>query len=266
MIKNKKILAIIPARQASSRFPNKPMKKIHEIPMIGHCYIRSSMCKLLTDCYVATPDEEIFEYINKIGGNSVMTSHKHFMCNDRVVEATKKLEKIKKIKYDIIVNIQGDLPMIYPDMISNLIKPLINDNKVQTSTMAEEIINDNEFYDRNRVKVIFDKKRDAILLTREPVPSDFKYNKKYKKYKHVAIRAYRRDVFENISKLKLSPIEEIEGIDDIRLLENDIKIKVMLTKKITETVDNKKDLNKVISMMKKDPLLKKYKRKYKKID
>jgi 3-deoxy-manno-octulosonate cytidylyltransferase (CMP-KDO synthetase) len=184
------------------------------------------------------------------------------MCNDRVVEATKKIEKIKRIKYDFIVNIQGDLPMIYPDMISSLLKPLIDDKKIETSTMAEEIIDKREFYDRNRVKVIFDKKDDAILLTREPVPSDFKFKGKYKKYKHVAIRAYRRDIFERISKLKLSPIEEIEGIDDIRLLENNIKIRVMFTSKITETVDNKKDLLKVKSMMKKDPLLKKYKKKF----
>ncbi len=263
MKNNKKILAVIPARLASSRFPNKPMKHIHNIPMIGHCYIRSAMCKILTDCYVATPDREIYNYIKNIGGNAVMTSHKHVMCNDRVVEATEKLEKQKKLKYDIIVNIQGDLPMVFPEMITNLIKPLIYNKDVETSTMAEEVLNNKEFYDRNRVKVIFGINNNAILLTREPVPSDFKYKSKFKKYKHVAIRAYKRNIFKKISKLKLSPIENIEGIDDIRLLENDIKIKVVLTSKITETVDNKKDLEKVISMMRSDSLLKKYKNKYK---
>ena len=92
-----KIIAIIPARMASSRFPGKPMKKIHSIPMIGHCYIRTSMSKLLTDCYVATPDQSIKNYISSIDGNSVMTSHKHKMCHDRVVEAVKKIEKSKKL-------------------------------------------------------------------------------------------------------------------------------------------------------------------------
>ena len=263
MKKNKKILAIIPARLASSRFPNKPMKHIHSIPMIGHCYIRSAMCKILTDCYVATPDREIYNYIENIGGKAIMTSHKHVMCNDRVVEATRKLERNQNTKYDIIVNIQGDLPMVYPDMVTNLIRPLIENKNVETSTMAEEVLNNREFYDRNRVKVIFGKDKNAILLTREPVPSDFKYKKKFKKFKHVAIRAYKRDIFERISRLKLSPIENIEGIDDIRLLENGIKIKVVLTSRITETVDNKKDLSKVISMMRNDNLLKKYKKKYK---
>lgn len=258
MKKNKKILAIIPARLASSRFPNKPMKEIYGIPMIGHCYLRSKISNLLTDCYVATPDKEIFDYIKSLNGEAVMTSHKHIMCNDRVVEATKIIEKRNKFKYDIIINIQGDLPMIFPNMISDLVKPLVNDEKISTSTMAEEILIEKEFTDPNRVKVIFDLNQNAILLTRESIPSTFKYKKNFKKYKHVAIRAYRRDIFEKISKLKLSPIENIEGIDDLRLIENNIDIKVVLTKKITETVDNQKDLNQVIKMMRKDRLISKY--------
>lgn len=262
MKNNLKIAAIIPARLASSRFPNKPMKKIYGIPMIGHCYLRSKMCKKLTHCFVATPDKEIDNYIKSIGGDSIMTSHKHVMCNDRVVEATKKIEKKLKIKFDIIINIQGDLPIIFPEMIEDLIKPIIKDKTILTTTMAEEIKNIDEFYDRNRVKVLFDKYKNAILLTRESVPSPFKFKSKFKKYKHVAIRAYRRNIFEKISKLKLKPIEEIEGIDDLRLIENGIKINIVLTSKITETVDNKKDLLKVISMMKNDKLIKKYKLKY----
>tara|TARA_B110000438_G_C15771438_1_gene632093 strand:- start:496 stop:1275 length:780 start_codon:yes stop_codon:yes gene_type:complete len=252
-----KILSIIPARMASSRFPGKPMKKIHGIPMIGHCYLRSSMCNSINKCVVATPDKVIYDYIESINGESVMTSHKHIMCNDRVVEATKKIEK-KFGKFDIVINIQGDLPMVFPQMITDLITPLIKDKSIQSTTMAELIINNHEFLDPNRVKVIFDLNKKAILLTREPVPSRHKYKKKYKKYKHVAIRAYRRNIFETISKLKITPIERIEGIDDLRLIENNIDIHIVLTKFITETVDNQKDLNKVIKMMINDPLIKKY--------
>ena len=261
--KNKKILIVIPARLASSRFPNKPMKKIHGIPMIGHCYIRSIKSKLCLDCFVATPDLKIFNYIKSIGGNAVMTSHKHIMCNDRVVEATYQIEKTKNIKYDIIVNVQGDLPMIFPDMIDKLVMPLINNTKTKTTTMVEEIKNISEFYDRNRVKVIFDLNDNVILLTREPVPSNFKYKDSYKKFKHVAIRAYASDIFKKISKLKTTPIEKIEGIDDLRLIENNINIKIVKTSKITETVDNKEDLKKVITMMKDDKFLKSYIKKYK---
>ena len=253
-----KIIAIIPARMASSRFPGKPMAKIHNTPMIGHCYVRSIMSKNLSDCYVATPDKIINNYIKSIGGKSILTSHKHKMCNDRVIEAVEKIEKINRIKYDIIVNIQGDLPMIFPEMIDNLVKPLILNNKIKSSTMADEINNLQDFIDPNRVKVLLDLNNNAILLTREPVPSRFKYKKNYKKFKHVAIRAYKRDIFLKLKKLKMTPHEKIEGIDDLRLLENDIKINVVLTKRITETVDTKQDLRKVIKMMKNDKLMKKY--------
>ncbi len=119
-----KIIGIIPARMASSRFPGKPMKKIHGMPMIGHCYKRSIMSKSLKNCYVATPDKEIFSYINSINGKAIMTSHKHEMCNERVFEAVDKIEKKLNKKFDVIVNIQGDLPMIYPSMIDTLVEPL----------------------------------------------------------------------------------------------------------------------------------------------
>ena len=257
-----KILAIIPARMASSRFPGKPMKKIFGTPMIEHCYIRSCMSKQLTDCYVATPDKIIYDHIKKINGNAIMTSHKHIMCNDRVVEAVNKLEKFKKFKYDIILNIQGDLPMIFPDMINKLINPLITDKNVKCTTMVDNVLNHKEFIDPNRVKVIFDKYKNAILLTREPVPSSKKFKKNFKKYKHVAIRAYKRDIFSKISKLKLTPIERIEGIDDLRLIENGIDIRIVFTNRITDTVDNKKDLLNVTKLMKKDILLKKYSKKF----
>ena len=159
-----RIIGIIPARMASSRFPGKPMALIHGMPMIGHCYLRSKLCKLLTDCYVATPDKEIYDYISSIDGKAIMTSHKHIMCNDRVVEAVNKIEKNNKIKYDIIVNIQGDLPMIFPDMIDNLIKPLIMNQNIECSTMADPVLNEKEFNDPNRVKVIFDLNKNAILF------------------------------------------------------------------------------------------------------
>ena len=124
--------------------------------------------------------------------------------------------------------------------------------------MADEVLSLKDFLDPNRVKVIFDKYKNAILLTREPVPSRFKYKKKYKKYKHVAIRAYKRKIFNDLKKWSITPYENIEGIDDLRLIENDIKINVVLTKRITETVDTKEDLVKVIKMMKKDLLMQKY--------
>ena len=252
------VLGIIPARMASSRFPGKPMKKIHGIPMIGHCYQRSIMSDSITECYVATPDKEIIDYISSLNGKAVMTSHAHEMCNERVFEAVDKIEISTGQKFDIIVNIQGDLPMIFPSMIDTLIDPILNKEDVTNTTMVDEIFTDNDFLDRNRVKVLITEFNDAIIFTREPVPSLFKSKEKFKKYKHVAIRAYRRDIYDKIKKLSITPIEKIEGIDDLRLIENGIKIRITFTKEITETVDTPEDLTKVISMMDNDKLISQY--------
>ena len=120
------------------------------------------------------------------------------------------------------------------------------------------MFNNKDFFDHNRVKVITDIYNNLILTSREPIPSIKKYNKKFKKYKHVALRAYKRKTFSEISRLKMTPIEKIEAIDELRLIENGIKIKTVLTKKITETVDTIQDLKKVIRMMRDDKLRKKY--------
>jgi len=253
-----KIICIIPARMASSRFPGKPLAKIHGIPMIGHCYKRTNMSELLTECYVATPDNEIFDYIESIGGKAVMTSHSHEMCNDRVAEAVNIIESEKKASFNIVVNVQGDLPMIFPEMVDELIKPIINDEDVRTTTMVDEVKTLDDFLDPNRVKVVLDLNSNVMLVTREPVPSRHKYKDDYTKYKHVAIRAYDRSLFSLIEKLPMSPMEKIEGIDDLRLIENGIKIRVVFTEQITETVDTQDDLNKVIDMMKNDELMNRY--------
>ena len=211
-----KIIGIIPARMASSRFPGKPLAKIHGVPMIGHCYKRTTMSDLLDECYVATPDQEIYEYIESINGDAVMTSHSHEMCNERVVEALHIIENKKQTKFDIIVNIQGDLPMVFPEMVDELIKPIIQDKNIQTTTMMDEVKTLEEFLDPNRVKIVFDLNNNAVLLTREPVPSRRKFNGDYNKYKHVAIRAYKRNLFSKIENLPMSPMEEIDRDDEYR--------------------------------------------------
>ena len=131
-----KALAIIPARMNSSRFPGKPMAKIHDMPMIGHCYHRTSMCDDLTDTYVATCDSEIFDYICSIGGKAVMTSIKHERASDRAAEAMLKIEKKIKEKVDIVVMVQGDEPMVTPSMISESLVPFKSDESVKLLIVA----------------------------------------------------------------------------------------------------------------------------------
>ena len=115
----------------SSRFPGKPMALIHGIPMIGHVYFRTRMCKLLTETYVATCDQEIYEYIEGVGGKAVMTADTHERCSDRTSEAMLKIEADIDEKVDIVVMVQGDEPMVTPEMIEQAITPMMKDSSVQ---------------------------------------------------------------------------------------------------------------------------------------
>ena len=165
-----KVITIIPARMGSSRFPGKPLKKILGIPMIGHCYMRAKMSEFISDVYVATCDKEIDTYIKSIGGKSVMTSDKHDRATDRTAEALLKIEENESTKYDIIIMLQGDEPMVTPEMIENSIKPF-NDRSVNVTNLMAKISNKKDFNDPNEVKVVCDNNDDALYFSREPIPS-----------------------------------------------------------------------------------------------
>ena len=125
-----KVIAIIPARMESSRFPGKPLKMIHGMPMIGHCYHRTKICNELIDTYVATCNKEIYDYIESIGGKAIMTKSTHERASDRTAEAMLKIEKELGFKIDVVVMVQGDEPMTTPAMITQSLQPLHKDRLV----------------------------------------------------------------------------------------------------------------------------------------
>ena len=149
-----RIVAVIPARMASSRFPGKPMALIHGMPMIGHCYSRVRLCEDLDDTFVATCDQEIFEYIVSIGGKAVMTADSHERASDRAAEAMLRIEDISSEKTDILVMVQGDEPMDTPQMISEALAPMIADQSTQVVNLMAVIDSVAEFEDPNTVKVV----------------------------------------------------------------------------------------------------------------
>jgi len=159
-----KILALIPARMGSSRFPGKPMAPILGKPMIGHVYERVAQSALLTTTAVATCDKEIFEYIKSIGGTAVMTSKTHERASDRCAEALLELEYSHKTCYDIVVMVQGDEPMTHPDMIAEAIRPMLDDSSIQVVNLMGRINDVAEFEDRNCIKVACDLKSDAMYF------------------------------------------------------------------------------------------------------
>src|SRR4030042_2419287 len=165
------IIGIIPARMASSRFPGKPMAGIMGIPMIGHVYYRTKRCKSLDEVYVATCDKEIADDIESIDGKAVMTADTHERASDRTAEAMLKIEREINKRIDIVVMVQGDEPMLYPEMIDNSIKPMLEDESIQAVNLMSSLKSIEEQEDPNEVKVVVDLNGFALYFSREPIPS-----------------------------------------------------------------------------------------------
>jgi 3-deoxy-manno-octulosonate cytidylyltransferase (CMP-KDO synthetase) len=164
MLTNTKVLAVIPARWASTRFPGKPTADIFGKPMVQWVFEQVQKSNLVNDVIVATDDKRIYDVVCEFGGNAVMTSPNHKSGTDRAAEVAKKND------CDIVVNIQGDEPLIPPENIDLVIKPLLNSTELHASTLMIGIINQNEMFDPNICKVVFDKEGYALYFTRAPVP------------------------------------------------------------------------------------------------
>lgn len=252
------IIGIIPARMGSSRFPGKPMAKIHGMEMIGHVLMRSQMSELLDDVYVATCDEDIAEYVGSIGGKAIMTSDCHERCTDRVAEALLYVEKEKSERVDIVVNIQGDEPMLTPGMIDEAVKPMLEDPSIVCVNLMAPLKTMAEHADPNEVKVVVDKDNFALYYSREPIPSRKKYAGDVPMNKQVCIMPFTRDFLILFNGLEPTPLEIIESVDMLRALEHGYKIKMVTTKYDTYSVDTQDDLKKVEQLMENDKLLKTY--------
>jgi len=252
------IISIIPARMGSSRFPGKPMADILGMPMIGHVYKRVQMSQLLSEVYVATCDEEIFNYIKSIGGKVVMTSDCHERCSDRCAEAMLKIEKDENIKVDIMVMVQGDEPLTYPEMIDEAVSPMLEDNSIKITNLVADLHTVEEFEDPNEVKVVMDKQNNALYFSREPIPSRKKGIFQVPMKKQVCVIPFTRDFLLEYNDIEPTPLEIIESVDMMRILENGMKVKMIDTKYETKAVDTKEDLDKVIEIMKKDKICQNY--------
>lgn len=260
------VIGIIPARMASSRFSGKPLAKICGIPMVGHVYFRSKMCKTLDEVYVATCDKEIFDYITLIKGKAIMTSSEHQRASDRAAEAMLKIEKSLGKKVKIAVMIQGDEPMLEPEMITRSIRPILKDKSIHVVNLMTILKSKEEQDDPHEIKVVVDLNGFALYFSREAIPSLKKYSEGLEKlliYKQVCIIPFRRDFLIKFNRLSSTPLEIIESIDMLRVLEHGYKVKMVLSNSATYSVDTPKDLEKVERLLKDDRLFLKYGRRTK---
>jgi 3-deoxy-manno-octulosonate cytidylyltransferase (CMP-KDO synthetase) len=252
------IISIIPARMGSSRFPGKPMADILGMPMIGHVYNRVKMSKTLSEVYVATCDQVIYDYIESIGGKAVMTSDCHERCSDRCAEAMLKIEKETGTKCNIMVLVQGDEPLTFPEMIDEAVEPMIRDKKILITNLVADIDTVESFENPNEVKVVMDKELNALYFSREPIPSRKKGVLDVPMKKQVCVIPFTRDFLLEYNDMEPTPLEIVESVDMMRILENGKKVKMVPTKFITKCVDTKEDLEVVKKMMVKDNLFKEY--------
>lgn len=252
------IIGIIPARMASTRFPGKPVAPIMGIPMVGHVYYRSKMSKLLDEVYIATCDKEVMDYSTSIGAKCIMTSDIHERASDRTAEAMQKIEADSGTKVSIVVMIQGDEPMIVPEMIDDAVRPLSEDTEILVSNLMAPIKSRAEHEDPNEVKVVVDLNDFAIYFSREAIPSRKKGIDNVVTWKQVCIIPFRRDFLIKFNELSPTPLEEIESVDMLRVIEHGMKVKIIRSNHDTYSVDTEAELKSVEQMMKDDPLVAEY--------
>jgi 3-deoxy-manno-octulosonate cytidylyltransferase (CMP-KDO synthetase) len=241
-----KVLGIIPARFASTRFPGKPLIDIGGKSMIRRVYEQALKCEGLEEVVVATDDERIKEHAVTFGAKVVMTSTKHPSGTDRCQEVVEKLD----LAYDFIVNIQGDEPFVNPRQLDQLIS-ILNPDEVQLATLAKRINDPGRLIDPNSVKVVFDNDYNAIYFSRHPIPfnrdeteiENWLAHTDY--FKHIGIYAYRTDILKAVTKLSRSRLEISESLEQLRWLENGYKIKVGITELESPNIDSPEDLEKI---------------------
>ncbi|HMQ78178.1 MAG TPA: 3-deoxy-manno-octulosonate cytidylyltransferase [Ignavibacteria bacterium] len=236
-------MGVIPARYGSTRLPAKALALIHGKPMIQHVYERCLKAKLLSEVLVATDDRRIFDAVINFGGNAAMTSKSHTSGTDRIGEA------VRNIKCDIVVNIQGDEPMIAPGNIDKAIKPLISDKSINVSSLCYKISHYKEINNPNVVKVVMDSNSNALYFSRSVIPFN-RDNSSTDHNKHIGLYVYRKDYLMKLIKMKPSRLELTEKLEQLRILESGENIRIIKTNTDSHSVDTLNDLKKIRRLIK----------------
>ena len=229
------VTIIIPARYASTRLEGKPLLRANGKTIIQWVYEKAKLSKLASDVIVATDDKRIFDEVENFGGKACMTSTEHKCGSDRLVEVLNKYENIK-----IAVNVQGDEPMIEPTSIDKAIETLINDNNADISTLIRKIEDEEEINNPNTVKAVKDNFGYAMYFSRSPLPYERNKNQA-SAFAHIGLYVYRRDALLKMSKLPQSDLEKAESLEQLRALQNGMKIKTAIVNYKPVGIDTKED-------------------------
>jgi 3-deoxy-manno-octulosonate cytidylyltransferase (CMP-KDO synthetase) len=244
-----RILGVIPARYASTRFPAKPLADIAGKSMIQRVYTQASLSEKINKVVVATDDQRIFDHVASFNGSVCMTSPDHASGTDRCYEAL----KLQAEKYDYVINIQGDEPFISPKQIDLLAELL--DGQTELATLAKKITDKESLFNPNVVKVVRNANNEALYFSRSTIPhirntGEVDWLAKHTFFKHIGMYAYRTDILEKITRLKVSALEKAESLEQLRWLENGFRVKVAETDLETIGVDTTDDLERAVLFLK----------------
>lgn len=242
------VLGVIPARFASSRFPGKALVTLKNKPIIQHVWEKSVQAKTLARVVIATDDQRIFDAAVGFGAEAIMTREDHLSGTDRVSEAA------AAVPCDIVVNIQGDEPLIDPAAIDLAAQALIDDPTLVMSTLKRRITVPSEITNPNCVKVVTGFSGDAIYFSRCPIPYNRGVNEAY--FKHIGLYVYRKDFLLGYSAMPVGPLERAESLEQLRALENGHRIRVIETQYESLGVDTPEDLERVQQLISQGTLLK----------
>ena len=247
----KKAIAVIPARYASTRFPGKPLALIHGLPMIQHVCQRVSQAKTVDRVLVATDDLRIADAVRAFGGEVVLTRDDHPTGTDRLAEVAAQLD------VDLVVNVQGDEPLIDPRMVDQAVAPLLADATIKMGTLASRIDRVDDFYNPNVVKLVKDARGLALYFSRAPIPWPRDLSRQQLAesldqlalFRHIGLYVYRRDFLLEYPHLPKTPLEALESLEQLRALEHGVKLHVAETEYVSHGVDTPADLERVAQLM-----------------
>lgn len=233
-----KAIGVIPARYASSRLPGKPLADIAGKTMIERVYRRALAATSLSAVYVATDDQRIFDAVQAFGGHAVMTRADHRSGTDRIAESVQDLD------VDVVVNVQGDEPLLDPSEIDAVVAPFHGRPDLAMTTLAVPIADPRDIADPSVVKVVTDVRGDALYFSRLPIPY-YRSGEAGERLKHIGLYAYRKDFLLTYAALPPAPLEQLEQLEQLRVLENGYRIHVVLTHQDAVSVDTPEDLERV---------------------
>ena len=254
-----KIIGVIPARMGSGRFPGKPLFKIAGMPMLEHVWHRAKMYKKWDELLIATCDREIKDFADSKNIPCIMTSNKHERALDRVAEAIEKCG-LEVNASDIVLNVQGDEPMMRPDMIDATVKPMSDDLRVKGVVLSMPIVDEEQFNDPNTLKIIHNIKGDILYTSRAPIPYCKEWSINIGAKRIYGIFGFRWDFLKKFTKIPESPLEIVEACDSNRLYDNGLTQRVAFYPYVDSfAVDIPEDAKKVEVYLKDDPFWISYK-------